>query len=153
MSVTTSEHTNLVSAILAKKMGAKRTIARVENPEFMDPEQLKVFHELGVDIMISPNYLVANEIKLLLKQTALTDIFEFEDGKLSLIGITVSERSFMAGKNILHIAELVAGLTFRPIAILRGETKILPPGATIVRAREHISLVAKKDGIVKEWAV
>src|SRR5690625_6487973 len=110
---------NMRLTILAKKMGTKRTTARVENPEFMDPEQLKVFHELGVDIMISPNYLVANEIKLLLKQTALTDIFEFEDGKLSLIGITVSERSFMAGKNILHIEELIADFKFRPIAIPR----------------------------------
>src|SRR5690625_7552719 len=87
-------------------MGAKRTIAWVENSEFIDPEQLKVFHELGVDIMISPNYLVANEIKFLLKQTALTDIFEFEDGKLSLIGITVSERSFMAEeKNFIAVGE------------------------------------------------
>src|SRR5690625_7767754 len=46
MSVTTSEHTNLVSAILAKKMGAKRTIARVEKAEFMEHEEIKVFHEM-----------------------------------------------------------------------------------------------------------
>src|SRR5690625_5967147 len=147
MSVTTSEHTNLVSATLAKKIGANRTIARVENPEFMDSEQLKVFHELGVDIMISPNYLVANEIKLLLKQAALTDIFEFEDGKLSLIGITVSERSFMAGKNILHISEMNADFSFRPIAILRGDMTILPRGTTFVRARDRNYLVAEKEEI------
>src|SRR5690625_8038571 len=97
-------------------MGAKRTIAWVENSEFIDPEQLKVFHDLGVDIMISPNYLVANEIKLLLKQTALTDIFEFEDGKLSLIGITVSERSFMAAENMLDNKERNGELTFWPIS-------------------------------------
>lgn len=149
MSVTTSEHTNLVSAILAKKMGAKKTIARVENPEFLDPEQLKVFHELGVDIMISPNYLVANEIKLLLKQTALTDIFEFEEGKLSLIGITISERSFMSGKNILHIDELIADFSFRPIAILRGNNTIRPRGTTILQPRDHVYLMAKKEEIEK----
>lgn len=147
MSVTTSEHTNLVSAILAKKMGAKKTIARVENPEFMDEDQLKVFNELGVDTMISPNYLVAMAIKRLLKQTALTNIFEFEDGKLSLIGITVSERSFMAGKNILHIDELVPDFSFRPIAILRGNTTLSPRGTTIVRPRDHIYLMTKEDEI------
>src|SRR5690625_7765243 len=55
MSVTTSEHTNLVSAILAKKMGAKRTRARVGNPDLMDPEQLQVFHEVWQEIMSSPS--------------------------------------------------------------------------------------------------
>lgn len=149
MSVTTSEHTNLVSAILAKKMGAKKTIARVENPEFLDPDQVKVFNELGVDTMISPNYLVADEIQRLLKQTALTDIFEFEEGKLSLIGITVSERSFMAGKNILHIDELIPDFSFRPIAILRGNNTIRPRGTTIVKPRDHIYLMAKKEEIDK----
>src|SRR5690625_7665643 len=91
----------------------------VVNHDFMDPEQLKVFNELGVDIMISPNYLVANEIKLLLKQTALTDIFEFDDGKLSLIGITVSERSFMAGENIFYIKGAIADFKFPPNSYLR----------------------------------
>src|SRR5690606_29427009 len=48
MSVNTSEHTKLVSAIPGKKMGAKQTIARVENPEFLAEDQMEVFRELGI---------------------------------------------------------------------------------------------------------
>ncbi|WP_236976422.1 Trk system potassium transporter TrkA [Membranihabitans maritimus] len=149
MAVTTSEHTNLVSAILAKKMGAKKTIARVENPEFLDENQRNIFNELGIDTMISPNYLLAKEISRLLEQTALTDIFEFEEGKLSVIGLTVSEHSFMAKKNILEIDKLIPDIPFRPIAILRGNNTIRPRGSTIVRPKDHIYLMAKKEEIDK----
>lgn len=147
MAVTTSEHTNLVSAILAKKMGAKQTIARVENPEFFDQDQIKVFNELGVDTVISPNYLISKEISRLLKQTALTDIFEFEDGKLSLIGLTVSENSNIVGKTVLEIQEMTTDFPFRPIAILRGNTTIRPRGTTIVRPRDHVYLMSRKKEI------
>ncbi len=149
MAVTTSEHTNLVSAILAKKMGAKQTIARVENPEFLEKDQIEIFKELGVDTIISPNYLVAKEITQLLKQTALTDIFEFEDGKLSVIGLTVRYNSKIVGKNILEIEKLTTDFPFRPIAILRGNTTIRPRGTTIVRPKDHIYLMARKEEISK----
>lgn len=152
MAVTTSEHTNLVSAILAKKMGARQTIARVENPEFLEEDQVKVFRELGVDIIISPNYLVAKEITRLLKQTALTDIFEFEDGKLSVIGLTVRYNSKIVDKSILEIGEMTTDFPFRPIAILRGNTTIRPRGTTIVRPRDHIYMMAGKEDIKKATA-
>src|SRR5690606_4276951 len=126
MSVTTSEHTNLVSAILAKKMGAKQTIARVENTEFLAEDQMQVFSELGLDIIISPNNLVANEITLLLKQTPLTDSFEFEDKNFSLIMLTVRYNSKIVGRNIFDIEEMTTDFPFRPIAILRGNTSIRP---------------------------
>ncbi len=149
MAVTTSEHTNLVSAILAKKMGAKQTIARVENPEFLAEDQLAIFKELGVDIIISPDNLVAKEIARLLKQTALTDIFEFEDGKLSVIGLTVRYNSKIAGRKIFEIQEMTTDFPFRPIAILRGNTTIRPRGTTIVRPRDHIYMMARKEEIKK----
>lgn len=152
MSVTTSEHTNLVSAILAKKMGAKQTIARVENPEFLAKDQMEIFRELGIDIIISPNNLVAKEITRLLKQTALTDIFEFEDGKLSVIGLTVRYNSKIVGRNILEIEEMTTDFPFRPIAILRGNTTIRPRGTTIVRPRDHIYMMARQEEIKKATA-
>jgi len=149
MAVTTSEHTNLVSAILAKKMGAKQTIARVENPEFLEENQVHIFKELGVDTIISPFYLVAKEITRLLKQTALTDIFDFENGKLSVIGLTVRHNSKIVGKNILEIGEMTTDFPFRPIAILRGNTTIRPRGTTIVQPRDHIYLMARQEEIAK----
>ncbi|GAA5220618.1 Trk system potassium transporter TrkA [Membranihabitans marinus] len=152
MAVTTSEHVNLVSAILAKKMGAKRTIARVENPEFLEDNQRNIFNELGIDTMISPNFLVAKEICRLLEKTALTDIFEFEEGKLYLIGITVSEASVITGKNILEIDKILPDYPFLPIAILRGNNTIRPRGSTVVRAKDHLYFLVKRNDIERVTA-
>lgn len=152
MAVTTSEHVNLVAAILAKKMGAKKTIARVENPEFLEDNQRTIFNELGIDTMISPNYLVAKEISRLLEKTALTDIFEFEEGKLYLIGITVSESSVITGKNILEIDEILPDFPFHPIAILRGNNTIRPRGSTVVRAKDHLYFLVKNSEIERVTA-
>ncbi|HMQ63821.1 MAG TPA: NAD-binding protein, partial [Flavilitoribacter sp.] len=54
LAVTTSEKTNLITAILAKKLGAKQTIARVNNPEYLSENQHLLFNELGVDSLFSP---------------------------------------------------------------------------------------------------
>ena len=83
LAVTTSEKTNILTAILAKKMGAKQTIARVQSLNYFQTEQKNVYHELGVDTLISPRQLAAKEIQRLVQQSELTDIFEFE-GLISL---------------------------------------------------------------------
>ena len=92
LAVTTSEKNNLVTAILAKKMGARQAIARVQNDEYLRPEQKEMFRELGIDSLISPRQLAAREIQRLVNQCSFTDIFEFEGGKISLVGITLDER-------------------------------------------------------------
>ena len=75
LAVTTSEKTNLITGILAKKMGARQTIARVSNQEYLDEDQRQVFQELGVDNLISPTLLGAEEIARLVLQSSFTDIF------------------------------------------------------------------------------
>jgi trk system potassium uptake protein TrkA len=89
IAVTTSQTTNLVACIMAKKMGAKQTIARITNNEYLEADNKKMFREMGIDKLISPNRLATLEIQRLLEQCEVTDIFEFEEGKLSLAGISL----------------------------------------------------------------
>ena len=77
LAVTTSGSTNLLLAIMAKQRGAKRTIARVNNPEYFEQHQKENFKKLGVDVLISPQLLAAQEIERLLQRGSFTDIFEF----------------------------------------------------------------------------
>lgn len=67
-------------------MGAKKTIARVSNPEYLEPFQKEIFQKLGVDTLISPQILAAQEIERLLRRGSFTDVFEFEKGKISVAG-------------------------------------------------------------------
>ena len=80
VSVTSSQTSNITSCVLAKQLGAKRTIARISNIEFIDYKDEIGFETLGIDELISPEALASREIELLLNQSAFNDSYEFEDG-------------------------------------------------------------------------
>ena len=82
LAVTTSEKNNLIAAILAKKLGTKQTIARVNSREYLSEITKNHFIQLGVDSLISPRQLAAQEVARLIRQVSLTDIFDFEKGKI-----------------------------------------------------------------------
>ena len=144
LAVTTSEKTNILTAILAKKMGAKQTIARVQHQNYFEPEQKQTYHELGVDTLISPRQLAAKEIQRLVQQTELTDLFEFEGGKVDVIGFTLSSQSPLINNNIRDIDRRYPEVIFKPIAILRGHKTIIPRGNTVLRSNDHIYFITKK---------
>ena len=126
LAVTTSEKNNLITCILAKKMGAKRTIARVRTEEYLGANQKILFKELGIDTLISPRRLAALEIERLINQCSFTDVFEFEEGKISLVGLTLDDHSPLVN-NSLEEFELRDGrLQTLPIAVLRGHQNINP---------------------------
>ena len=143
LAVTTSEKTNMMAAIIAKKLGCKRVIARVDNEEYMCDEHMGTICSLGIDQIISPRQLAAQEIERLIKQVSFTDIFEFEDGKLSLLGITLDEDSPLVGVRLADIKHLEARVALHPIAILRGHQTIIPRGFTQLRADDHIYFITK----------
>lgn len=147
LAVTTSEKTNLVAAVLAKKMGARLTIARVDNPEYLEEDQRSMFKELGVDNLISPRKLGAEEIFRLVKQCSFTDIFEFEEGKINLVGITVDSYSPLVNKKLSELKLADSTLTPIPIAILRGHRTIIPRGDTVFQRNDHIYFIARKENI------
>ena len=143
LAVTTSEKNNLVTAILAKKMGARQAIARVQNDEYLRPEQKEMFRELGIDSLISPRQLAAREIQRLVNQCSFTDIFEFEGGKISLVGITLDEFSPLVNKSLYEIGSSEIDINARPIAVLRGHQTIIPRGRTILRRNDHVYFITK----------
>lgn len=149
LAVTTSEKTNLVTAILAKKMGAHQTIARVSNQEYLEDSQRETFKELGVDSLISPVLLAGEEIRRLIRECSFTDHFAFEDGKINLIGVTLDEYSPLVNQEISNIDKQGTDLNLRPIAILRGHRTIIPRGKTILRRGDHVYFITKKKNMEK----
>jgi trk system potassium uptake protein TrkA len=148
IAVTTSEQTNLLTAILAKKMGAKQTIARVNKSEYIRQNgKIINFKELGIDTLISPPFLAAKEISRLIRRNQLTDIFEFENGRLSLIGLAVDEKAQITDKNIMMVANNNPNCIFRPIAILRDKETIIPRGNTMLRKNDHIYFIVDNKQI------
>jgi len=147
LAVTTSEKTNLLTAILAKKMGARQTIARVKTMDYLEDEQRKMFEELGVDALIAPSQLAAEEIQRLIGQCSFTDIYEFEEGRINLVGLTLGELSPLINVKLSELYRIDPEVTVRPIAILRGHQTIIPNGETILLRNDHIYFITDKEDI------
>ncbi len=147
LAVTTSESTNLVTAILANKKGAGRTIARVSNPQYLKEQHSRMFHELGVGSLFSPRLLAAKEIQRLVKRITFTDNFEFEDGKISVVGITLDSYSPLLNTRMDELREIESKVALRPMAILRGHRTIIPHGEVVLKQNDHVYFITRTDKI------
>lgn len=149
ISVTASETTNITVCVLAKQLGAKRTIARISNSEFIENKEEVGFFKFGIDELISPEALAASEIELLLNQSAFSDSYEFEEGALTMVGTTLSKNASFIGKTVREAAEVFPELHFMPIAIQRSGTQytIIPRGDTSFRENDQVYFVTSKGGV------
>jgi trk system potassium uptake protein TrkA len=141
------EAINLLTAILGKKLGAKRTIARISNPEFMNPRNLALFEEKGVDILVNPEQVAANEVVQLLKQTAATEVIEFSGGKLQLFLIRLDKYAPVINKTLNQVALEFPNLEFRAVAIHRNGKTIIPAGSNYFRENDLAYVITKPKGI------
>ncbi len=147
ISVTESEEVNLATTMIAKKLGAKRTIARITNEEFLMDKKTLNLRDVGIDELISPESLAAREIKRLLRIAAVTDSFEFDQGLLSLIGITIDHQSPLLNCPLSETARLNPDNMFIIVAVLRGTKTIIPDGNTRLQVNDHVYFIAQPDGI------
>jgi len=147
IAATNSEETNISTCIIAKHLGAKRTIARVRNTEFLLKREKLDLEQLGIDEIISTETLAAREIKRLLKNAAFTDSFEFDGGLLNLVGIAIEAASPLAGKMVSEAAYLNPENNFLTAAILRNNETIIPRGDVTFQIGDHVYFIAQKSAM------
>ncbi len=147
ISVVHDERINLLTCILAKKLGAKRTIARINSTDYLIPESQKFLRELGIDALVCPEKIAANEIVHLLHQSAATEIFDFSDGRLSLFLIKLEENAPVINKTLNQIAAEFPNLGFRAIAIHRNSKTIIPRGNDYFMKNDLSYVLTKPDSI------
>ncbi|MCF4102371.1 Trk system potassium transporter TrkA [Gillisia sp. M10.2A] len=147
--VTSSEATNITVCVLAKQLGAKRTIARISNTEFLENKEEIGFVQFGIDELISPEALAAREISLLLTQSAFNDTYEFEDGALTMIGLNLSRTATFVGKTVKDAAKIFPELHFVPIAIQRFGTQytLIPRGDTQFKEGDQVYFITANRGV------
>ena len=148
ISVTSSETSNITSCVLAKQLGAKKTIARISNTEFIQNKSELEFEKFGIDELISPEYLAASEIELLMSQSVFNDTYEFENGALTMLGLTLSEEAEIINKTVKLAAELLPDIHFIPIAIQRKDSRatVIPRGDTVFLKGDRVVFITSKGG-------
>ena len=148
ISVTSFETSNITSCFLAKQLGAKKTIARISNTEFIQNKSELEFEKLGIDELISPESLAASEIELLMSQSVFNDTYEFENGALTMLGLTLSEEAEIINKTVKLAAEFLPDLHFMPIAIQRKGSRatVIPRGDTVFLKGDRVVFITSKGG-------
>lgn len=146
VAVTSFEEVNVTSAILAKKLGAKKTIARISNSEYLDEKVDISFSEIGIDFMIYPEELAAREMVNLILRTAATDVMDFEGGKLSVIGLRLDKDAPVIRKTIVDIAKEFETFDFRIVALHRNFRTIIPKGNDRFLPNDQVFVITRPEG-------
>lgn len=147
ISVLHEQETNLLTAAVGKKLGAKRTIARVSNPAYLFKSKKELFQSLGIDELVSPETIAADDIIDLLKQAAATETFKFSHGLLSLFMLKLEKNAYVVGKTLNQIAAEHPDLQFRAVAIYRDSKAFIPKGNDIFKPNDLAYVITKPEGI------
>lgn len=152
IAVTPYEAVNMTSCMLATNLGAKRTLARIENYEYLIPENKEFFSKLGVDYLIFPENLAAKEIVESLKYTWLRQNLSFHNDALILLAIKVRDNALILNKKF-NTGFFEHG-KYRVVAINRGGNTIIPSGGDEILANDVVYFVTMKENIqfVREQA-
>lgn len=137
---------NIVSAALAKKLGAKKVTARINNDEYQKNDNRIIFTDLGIDSLFYPEKIAATEILNLLKQNTASEFMSYSHGKLQLIVYRLEECSPMVDRTVAELRERTQNL-FRSVAISRDGKTIIPKSATRFKTGDVVYLVSKKEGM------
>jgi len=127
IAVTPEESVNMTACMLATNLGAKRTIARISNSEYILPKNMDFFFKLGVDSLICPEILAAGEIITATKTPWSRQWWELADGKLILIGVKVRNNAPIVNKFLFDLSN--DKTIYRIVAIKRDSETIIPRGS------------------------
>lgn len=126
IAVTPYETRNITSCAIAKRLGAKKTVARIDNSEFLVPENKKVLRDIGTDFLIYPENVAANEIATALSHNWARYWAELHDGRLLLIGVKIHSNSVLLNVKLKDLP--VTTHDFHISAIKRSSETIIPNG-------------------------
>lgn len=120
---------SILACVLAKKLGAKTTVARVNNSEYLQPTNLELFHSIGVDELIYPEQLGAMEAIESIKRVGIRQMYEFSNGDLVLAVIKLRNNAPLVGKTFIETAPMHVG-KYNIVAIYRNGETLIPHGSS-----------------------
>lgn len=145
IAVTPNEDTNITACSLAKTLGAKRTVAKVDKYEYVDPENTRVFKEMGIDSVIYPEMLAAKDIINGLKMSWVRQRWDVHGGALVMLGIKIRESCEILNRPLREICG--PDDPFHIVAIKRGDETIIPGGNDVLEVLDLAYFMTTKNYI------
>ncbi|MBR4002006.1 MAG: Trk system potassium transporter TrkA [Bacteroidales bacterium] len=145
----TTQEVNIVSAILAKNLGAKKVTVRINDEEYLNAENKVLFKEMGIELMFYPEKIAADEIVDQLRHSAGSESLDFAHGKLQIAVFRMEDDSPLMDMTLAEFAAMAQenDVQFRAIAITRNERTIIPKFDTKFMYHDLVFTIAKREGI------
>lgn len=147
IALTANTATNLVTCALAKSMGAKKTIARVDRYDFLEKENNVVVRQMGVDHVVYPDYLAALSVISSLEHPWSYGWNEFSAGSIILAAVTVDNEAPISGCRLKDLYK--ESRTMHISALKRGAKTIIPHGDDLIQPNDMLYITTVEDGIPK----
>lgn len=156
IAVTPHESANLACCMLAKQLGAQRTVARVDNYEYMKPENKIIFEKMGIESLIYPELLASFDIANSAKYSWVRQMWEFNNGDMLLLSVMMHDINVINGKGIKNENNQLVGHTlkqlgvnyghnFHVVAIKRGGETVVPYGDEKILPHDLVFFMTTRD--------
>jgi len=145
IAVTPFENTNLISCEIAKRLGAKKTVARIDNYEFLYGDNREFFAAHGVDHLIYPEVLAAQEICTALRRPWVRNWFELHQGELIVVGVKIRDNASLIGKKLRDLT--MGQHNYHVSAIKRRYETIIPRGDDEIRDGDILYFTTTREYI------
>jgi len=140
--VTPQETTNVTACMMARALGAKKTVARIDNYEYLKPQNTELFRKMGIDALVYPEVLAAIDINNSLKLSWVRQRWDVHDGALTLLGIKLRETAEILNQPLRQLCG--PDDPYHIVAIKRGDDTIIPGGLDELKAGDLIYVMTTK---------
>ena len=148
LAVTSHDEVNLIACLAAKRLGVEYTVARVSNPDYYEADSVLSREQLGIDLMVNPERECARETVRLLLKGVFTEVAEFANGRVQLLGLKVKEGAPVAGRTIRDLrAQFEGGYHYVTAAIVRDGVTEIPKADSTIEVDDLIYLLAPTSEI------
>lgn len=147
IAVTPYEARNILACSLAKNAGARKTVARIDNSDYLLKQNKAFFVSRGIDHLIYPEYLAAREMTNALKRTWVRNWFELFDGELIVVGVKIRSNSELVGHRLKELGHVASVMHI--CAIKRNHETIIPGGDDQVKENDIIYIATTHDHITE----
>ena len=145
-----AQEINLIAALLAKRIGAAKVAARINNEEYLSAENRLLFKELGIELLIYPERIAADEITAFLKHSSTADTMDFARGKLQIAVFKLNEDSPIVDMTLGEFITTVKPSElqeFRILAVSRDGKTIIPTPQTKFHFSDLVFAISRREGI------
>lgn len=145
IAATDSDELNILSCLIAKRMGVENTIARVRNPDYANQIQF-LRQELGISMIVNPEYETANEISRIIRFPSAANLDSFAGGKIEIAKIRIHSDNPLCDLKLYELKKKFKSKVL-VCAVQRGDDVFIPSGDFVIQADDSISITGTRSDI------